>query len=198
MVGDLWNDNRRLEGLLKTEVGATNVALGTASPACVCVLKRVGVCVLSIDFIFSVGIRSYNSSRNLLFCVCRADLFTLLLCNYRKTQTVFTAAPACSVRMSYSVPTLPGQAAGDVYAMMCGLRSWSVGWNCDVWFERLLEIWVRVADSQRGKTCFALCSHIHPINLSKGWIVKLWQKEGRRGKIFDGAQLKRIDSNAEL
>lgn len=37
MVDDLWNDNRRLEKLLKTEVGATSVALGMVSPACVCI-----------------------------------------------------------------------------------------------------------------------------------------------------------------
>lgn len=48
MVDELWNDNRRLERVLKTEVGATSVALGTASPACVCVEVRVCVCVCAL------------------------------------------------------------------------------------------------------------------------------------------------------
>lgn len=57
MVDDLWNDNRRLERLLKAEVGATSVALGTALPACVCVEVCVGLCVFNMDLIFSVWIQ---------------------------------------------------------------------------------------------------------------------------------------------
>lgn len=186
MVDDLWNDNRRLERLLKTEVGATSVALGTASPACVCVCWSVCgcVCLYGMDLIFSVGIQSYNSSHNRSCRVCSADLFTLLLCNYRKTQTMFTpvmAAQRTTVFLHYRGKQ---QAVLRFVSWMCGLRSWCVGWNCDVRFERLLEIWVHVGDSLRERPYSALCSHIHPINLTKGVIVKLWQEEGRRGKFL--------------
>lgn len=113
MVDDLWNDNRRLERLLKTEVGATSVALGTANPAYVCTWERMcaRVCgcvcpeILHMDSEFLIHVRT-------------SDLSTLVLCNHRKTQAVFTSAPTATQPLSLET------AADDVWAeiTVCGLR----------------------------------------------------------------------------
>lgn len=71
VADDLWNDNRRLERLLKTEAGASSVALGKRYSMCMCVLKCV---CLSHSFDILCWDSSYNSSHNILFQVCRTDL----------------------------------------------------------------------------------------------------------------------------
>lgn len=75
MADDLWNDNRNLEWPLKTEVGATGVALGKALPcACVYVSVSNSFDILCWDLSYNSGI--YVSSQ-----ICSADLSTLLLQN---------------------------------------------------------------------------------------------------------------------
>ncbi len=131
MVDDLWNDNRRLERLLKTEVGATSVALGMASPACVCWSVCGCVCLYGMDLIFSVGIQSYSSSHNRSCHVCSTDLFTLLLWNYRKTQTMFTPV------MAAQWTTVFLRRRGTQQAVL-RFVPWCVGWDHDVWVETVM------------------------------------------------------------
>lgn len=77
MADDLWNDNRNLEWPLKTEVGATGVALGKAFPcACVCVYVSVSNSFDILCWDLSYNSRIYVSSQ-----ICSTDLSTLLLQN---------------------------------------------------------------------------------------------------------------------
>lgn len=110
----------------------------------------------------SLGIPGYKS---------RLKLFAILFWRYRR----------CKQRrrwhwwLQFAV-----EEWSSVWSMMCGLGSWCVGWNCDVWFSRLLEIWDHVCDSFLVKTLSALCSHIHPINPTKSGNVKM--DEGKGGE----------------
>lgn len=118
VADDLWNDNRRLERLLKTEAGASSVALGKAIPcACVC----WSVCVFHIVLIFSVGIRVTTVA--IIFYFKYAGQ---ICC---KTQTVFYQCSDASVSMKMNrTSTLVG----------LWFARWCVGWDPDVWVETVM------------------------------------------------------------
>lgn len=118
--------------LLKTEVGATSVALGTASWS-VCVLKRVCVSegVLSISDIPCPALELRQQSKSLITCImCRSIKLAAL---QLEENAMFTPTPMDSVCFNNENQCIhtDGASSGlirDVWAeiMMCG-------WSCDVW-----------------------------------------------------------------
>lgn len=148
---------------------------------------------------FSVGIRVTAAA--ITSCFTYAALICSPHCcviTHKHKQGLPLCDSFCMTSMTMNYSRKAGQAAvyglyHDVWAeiMMCGLKLWCVVWKAALNMGPCLWQFAR-------ESYFTLCTHIHPINLTKSWIVKLWQEEGWREKVFDGAQLKQIGSNGEL
>lgn len=73
-----------------------------------------------------------------------------------------------------------------------GFVRWCVGWDHGVWLQPrmcgfkgcLKYVATSVKVWEKKTTYFALCSHIHAVNLTKSWIVQLEREEGWRATFL--------------